>query len=181
MCQFVPLVCNWKDSPPNGLACAAWDEYTHFAGIVTLLAIERLLSRMCSHVLLEVTSCCAGIVALFAAERFLSWMGPHVCLEGTSCCGGVVALFASKRLLSTMNQHVRFQISSMDAWVATLVASVRLLTIMHLSFEVFGHLEWETALNTQERLVFSFSFNRVILVRLVLCCLINQATKLREG
>ena len=36
------------------------------ASVVTLIALERLFSRMFPHVLLEITNSCAGVLALVA-------------------------------------------------------------------------------------------------------------------
>ena len=57
---------------------------------------------------------------------------------------------------------------------------MRLLSIVlkHVHVEVFGHLEGEILLNTGVRFVFSFSFNCVILVQLVL---LNQSCNKVEG
>ena len=55
---------------------------------------------MIQHVCLEGTIPCEGEVALFANKRLLSRMCPHVPLEVTSFDAGEVTLLTPERLLS---------------------------------------------------------------------------------
>ena len=49
-----------------------------FTGVITLFTVERLFTRMNSHVRLEIANLCAGVFALFAFEGLLSAMNEHV-------------------------------------------------------------------------------------------------------
>ena len=55
---------------------------------------------MCQHVFLEVAVFCAFVVTLLAVERLLSTMLQHMTFEVKSLCAGELTLHASERLLS---------------------------------------------------------------------------------
>ena len=86
----------------------------------------------------EITSCFAGELTLHASERPLSRVCPHVCLEATICCAFVFTLFTAERLFSGMNKNVLFQITIIGGQEGAHWASVRFFILIWL--QQFQHV-----------------------------------------
>ena len=119
------------------------------------------------HVRLEVISLYAGVSTLLAAERLFSRMSSHVSLEVIIPCAGVFTLIAAEKLFSSVNKHVPFQMRSISWWEGTHFALMGLLSSSLLgclflgrhflpdtwvvwSFLWFGFLFWNKVLRWLE-------------------------------